>query len=364
MAPEFAASLVPVADDVEAVNELYASRRWGDGLPVVPPTLERVHATLCYSDRGPQEVVAAVAPGYGAATVERIAINAVLAGCEPSYLPVLIAAVEAIAAPQFNLQAIQATTNPVAVALLINGPVAEQLDVNAGYNCLGPGRRANATIGRALRLILQNVGRALPGEMDRATHGQPGKYTFCCAENEVASPWQPLHVERGFPPTTSTVTVVGASGTLNMIEHTGDPDDLLRVMADSLAFPMSNDYLFGGEPFLILAPEHAELLARAGLSKADVKRRLWEGSRLPGRRFSHNCLSRMLAHRRTDVAGPIGPDTLIPISPRPEDVHIVVAGGPSIHSVYLPTFGDTRSVTRPIGDAAGRPIQRFGVPCR
>src|SRR3990167_5362018 len=159
----------------------------------------------------PETVIATIAPGFGAATIERIAINAVLAGCDPEYLPVLIAAAEAVAAPEFNLQGIQSTTNPGAVWLIINGPIARRLGVNSGNNCLGQGNWANATLGRALRLILQNIGGALPGEMDRATQGQPGKYTFCCTENEERNPWEPLHVERGFARERSAVTVVGVS---------------------------------------------------------------------------------------------------------------------------------------------------------
>ena len=143
---------------------------------------------LRHTQRARDEVVAQIAPGFGAASVERIAINAVLAGCDPEYLPVLIAATEAVASPEFNLQGIQATTNSVAVWVIVNGPVAGKLGVNGAFNCLGQGTWANATIGRALRLVLQNIGGALPGEMDRSTHGQPGKYTFCCAENEEASP--------------------------------------------------------------------------------------------------------------------------------------------------------------------------------
>jgi hypothetical protein len=175
-------------DDLEAINKLYRERRWSDGLPIVPPTVERVKRMLHQTPRGRYELIARIAPGYGTATVERIAINAVLAGCDPEYMPVLIAATEAVAAPQFNLQGIQTTTNPVAVWLVLNGPIVERLGVNATLNCLGQGTWANATIGRALRLILQNVGGALPGEMDRATHGQPAKYTFCCAENEAENP--------------------------------------------------------------------------------------------------------------------------------------------------------------------------------
>ena len=204
------AMLVEAPDDLDELIEFFHARRWSDGLPVVPPTRERVERMLSGTSRKPDEVVANVAPGFGAATVERIAINAVMAGCRVDHLPVLIAATQAMSAKEFNLQGIQATTNPVAVWLVINGPIAEQLGVNGGMNCLGQGTVANATLGRALRLILQNIGGALPGEMDRATQGMPGKFSFCCAENEAQSPWEPLHAERGFRLDQNTVTVIGA----------------------------------------------------------------------------------------------------------------------------------------------------------
>ena len=300
--------------------------------------------------RARDEIVARLAPGFGAATVERIAINAVLAGCDPEYLPVLIAAVEAVAAPEFNLQGIQATTNPVAIWIIINGPIARRLDINGTFNCLGEGAWANAAIGRALRLILRNVGGALPGEMDRATHGQPGKYTFCCAENEAENPWQPLHVERGYTPGRSTVTVVGAEGTMNMNSHTKDAAELVRVIAETMIHPPSNEYTHGGEPWLIFGPEHAEILKRGGLSKADVKRRLWEQSKMPAGRMSAKDLARA-RDSRTGELGEIGPNTLLPISPRPEDIGIVVAGGPGTHSVYVPCFGNSLAVTREVAAA-------------
>lgn len=349
MTQELTAPLIPVADDVDSINELYATRRWSDGLPVVPPTPERVREMLRHTDRNPSDVVAIVPPGFGAATVERIAINAVLAGCDPAYLPAVIAAVEAAAAPEFNLQGIQATTNPVAVWIVVNGPAARRLGVNGAFNCLGQGTQANAAIGRALRLVLQNCGGALPGEMDRATHGQPGKYTFCCAENEEASPWEPLHVERGCRREASTVTVVGAEGTMNMNTHTKDTRELLRAVAETMQHPPSNEYCHGGEPWLILSPEHAEILKAAGLTKADVKRRLWEGSKMPARRMTDKDLLRVEASRGKEL-GKIGPDTMLPVSPRPEDIWIVVAGGPGTHSVYVPCFGNSRAVTREIPD--------------
>jgi hypothetical protein len=341
------AERIEAPDDLHALNKLFRERRWSDGLPIFPPTAEAVDGMLRHTRRARREIVARVAPGFGAATVERIAINAVLAGCDPEYLPVLIAAVEAVAATEFNLQGVQTTTNPVAPFIIVNGPIADSLAVNAGFNCLGQGAWANATLGRALRLILQNIGGALPGEMDRATHGQPAKYTFCCAENEEENPWEPLHVERGYAHDASTVTVVGAAGTLNMTTLARTADDLLRVIADTMAHPPSNDYWIGGEPWLVLCPEHAQLLKEAGLSKMDVKRYLWEHSKMRAGRMAGADLERTQAARTAEL-GPIGPDTMLPPSPKPEGIGIVVAGGAGTHSVYVPTFGDTRSVTREI----------------
>lgn len=343
------AALIEAPDDLDAFNQLYHERRWTDGLPVIPPTVERVERMLRHSRRAPDETIAAIPPGFGVATVERIAINAVLAGCAPHHLRILIAAVEAVAAPQFNLQGMQASTHPAAIWLIINGPIVQQLQINSTFNCLGQGCSANATLGRALRLLLQNVGGALPGEMDRATQGQPGKYSFCCAENETANPWEPLHVSRGYPAEASTVTVVGAAGTLNMNTHAKDSGDILRVIADSMVYPTSNDYWIGGEPWIVLGPEHAEILHRDGLSKRDVQHLLWEGCKMPAARMAAKELERT-RNARSDELGDIELETLLPISRRPEDIGIVVAGAPGTHSVYVPSFGDTRSVTREVVD--------------
>lgn len=341
------AMLVEAPDDLDELIEFFHLRRWSDGLPVVPPTRERVERMLSCTKRKPDDVIATVAPGFGAATVERIAINAVMAGCRPDYLPVLIAAMQAMTAKAFNLQGLQATTNPVAVWLVVNGPVAEQLGVNGGMNCLGQGTVANATLGRALRLILQNIGGALPGEMDRATHGQPGKFSFCCAENEAQNPWEPLHVERGFQPNQSTVTVIGAAGTHNMNTHAKDADDLLKVIADTMAFPTSNDYWVNGEPWIIISPEHAEVLSSGGLSKADVKQRLWEQSKMRAGRMAKMEIMRT-RNARKDELGTITETTMLPIAKDASGVGIVVAGGPGTHSVYVASFGDTRAVTREV----------------
>ena len=341
------AARVEAPEDAEDFDRFCIDRRWSDGLPLRPPTLDRVERMIQASGRAPDEVIAVVQPGFGTATVEGVAINAVMAGCRPEYMRTLIAAVQAFTDHRFNLQGIQATTNPATPLIIINGPVARALGVNGHLNCLGQGAWANATLGRALRLVMQNIGGTLPGEMDRATQGQPGKYSFCCAENEDDSPWEALHVERGFDKNDSTVTLVGAAGTVNFNTHAKDAADLLKVFSDGICFPTNNDYYFGGEPWLLLGPEHAEILHREGLSKRDVKQKLWERSKLPVDRLAAKDRMR-LQHTRGAELGQFYADTRIPISITPEEISIIVAGGPGTHSVHVPTFGHTRSVTRKI----------------
>ena len=339
--------LIELPADIEAFHQACSDRRWSDGLPVIPPTPARVARMLSGSSRPPTAVVATLAPGFGAATVELIAVNAVMAGCLPAHLPVLIAAVEAAADPAFNLHAVQSTTNPVTTWLIVNGPIALALGMNAGINCLGQGNLPNATLGRALRLVMQNIGGAWPAEMDRATHGQPGKFLFCCAENESASPWAPLHADRGFAAGDDAVTVVAASGTLNLNTHSKDADELIACLARSMAYPASNDYHYCGEPWMILSPEHASVMAGHGYDKAAVRRMLWEQSMMTASQFAKRDYERTRNARLGELPGFDG-STPVPLSRSPQDIGIVVAGGPGTHSVYVPTFGETRAVTRRI----------------
>ncbi|MGH7316417.1 MAG: hypothetical protein ACREJS_09180, partial [Candidatus Rokuibacteriota bacterium] len=207
-----AAKVFRLKGDYSAINRHYQGHGWTDGLPIVPPTGEDVREFLRFTDREPREVVAVLPPRQGEATVERIAINAVMAGCRPEYLPLIITAVETLADPAFNLDSIQATTHPVAPLIIVNGPIAKEVGINSGYNAFGQGFRANLTIGRAVRLLLMNVGGGLPGTGDRATQGSPAKIAYCVAENEEASPWEPLHVEHGFAGEMSTVTAIACEG--------------------------------------------------------------------------------------------------------------------------------------------------------
>ena len=183
--------------------------------------------------------------------------------------------------------------------------------------------------------------------MDRATQGQPGKYTFCCAENEDASPWEPLHVERGFAVDASAVTVVGALGTWSMNMTAAAAEEVLAMIADTMQYPASSDYVYGGAPFILLSPQHANLFHAAGWSKGEVKRRLWEQSKLRAGRARGSEFGRMATGRRAEL-GAVGPDTMVPISEKPEDISIIVAGGPGSHSVFVPVSAHTRSVTREV----------------
>jgi hypothetical protein len=357
---------VEVDDDFEAINELLYGKGWTDGLPVVPPTVERVERMLAYSDRAPDEVIGHVPPRYGIATTLRIAANAVMAGCRPEHLPVLLAAVEALADERLNLYSLQSTTHNCAVLTIVNGPIARELDINAGGNALGQGRRANAVLGRAVRLMLLNIGGGIPGQGDMATLGQPGKYSYCLAENEAASPWEPLHVERGYPRETSTVTLVGAEGPHNVNDHESlTAGGVLAMVAGTVAITGSNNIYYAAEPLVILGPEHAATIAREGFTKADVKRFLYEHARVPLGRLSHESVERRIRRKFPKLFRDANLDALAPLAQRAEDFMVIVAGGAGKHSAYVPTFGGTRSVTVPIrlrdGSHAGS-VEAFRTP--
>ena len=342
---EGAAARHPAPDDLLDFQAWLMERGWGDGLPAIPATPERVEAMLAGTRRPAGDAVAVLSPRLGCATVERVAVNAVLSGALPEHLPVILAAVEAVSQPAFNLQAVQTTTHPCSPLVIVNGPLAARLGINGGGNALGQGHRANAVIGRALRLVLQNVGGARPGREDRATQGHPGKYSYCVAENEAASPWEPLSVERGFAREISTVTVCGSEAPHNINDHgSSTPEGILTTVAGSVATVGSNNIYLGGEPLVILGPEHAATVAGGGWSKNDFKRALWERAQVPLARFDPSNIERFA------VIHPAGfkdrpPQTLVPIAREWSDIMIVVAGGAGKHSVFVPTFGATRSVT-------------------
>jgi len=251
-------------DDVEALFE----RGWTDGLPVVPPTEARVLRMLEGTTRAPDEIVAVIPPDLVECTVEKVAVNAVLAGCKPEYLPVVLAAVEAACTDEFNAHGLLATTYFSGPVVIVNGPIARSIGMNSGINALGQGNRANATIGRALQLVIRNVGGGRPGEVDRATLGNPGKYTFCFAEDEAGSPWEPLSVARGVPAGTSTVTLFAGEGPRGVVDQLSrSPESLARSFAAALRTVAHPKLPMAFDAVLIVSPEHSRVFRDAGWSR-------------------------------------------------------------------------------------------------
>jgi hypothetical protein len=284
-----------------------------DGLPVVPPTRERVEAAIAAAGRPRDEMIALVAPALGRATVERIAVNAVMAGCRPEYLPVVIAGVEAMCDEGFSLVGVSGTTDAVAPIFIVNGPARSAFGINAGAGALGPGHRANATIGRALRLIWANLGGARAGAISMSTFGNPGRYACCFGEHEEASPWPPLHVEHGFAPADSTVAALPGEPLQVVVDgQSRTAADVLATIARSLEVVASHRTASLGDMLLVVSPMHARTIAADGWSKADVRRFLWE--RLEARREGPAPKFRAPEHLKLVVAGgTAGPFTaLIP----------------------------------------------------
>jgi hypothetical protein len=268
-------------DPVEAAFD----RGWSDGLPVVPPTTERVLRMLGAGDHDPAEVVAVVPPDLVECTVEKAAVNAVMAGCRPEYLPVVLAALRAACTDAFNMHGLLATTWAAGPLIVVNGPVAERIGMNWGCNVLGQGNRANATIGRALQLIVRNVGGGRPGGVDRAAHGNPGKLTFCFAEDERGSPWEPLSVERGLPPGRSAVTLFGGSGVQPVADQLSrTPESLSRSFAACLRSVAHPKLMMAWDAMLVVGPEHGRVFRNAGWSKARLRRELDLLLSVPGSR--------------------------------------------------------------------------------
>ena len=336
--PEAGRRVLPIRGSLDEVNACFYERGWTDGLPIVPPTRERVEGLLTGWPGDPDAEIAEVPPLMGVATARAVAVNAVMAGCLSEYLPVVVAALSAVTKPRYGLSHRQTTTHPATALIIVNGPIAKRLRINAGSGLFGPGWRANATIGRAVRLCLINLGGAVPGEVDRAQHAHPGKYTYCIAENEDANPWEPYHVERGFALDESTVTLVcGEAPHCITDNYNTEPRALLFGYADSMATLGGNNLSSQGEPVLVMAPEHAAYIARAGWSKADVKRYLFEKARKPWKHVGVRGKSKGPTFPvwvdRTD------PEASVPILTHADALILIVGGGEGQKSMWIPTPG-------------------------
>lgn len=345
--PGSANGTVDVETDFAGAIEYMIEAKWTDGLPCVPPTKELVAAMLRGTRKPADFIVGNVPPRMGVADLRTLAVNAVMAGCRPEYFPVLIAVVEAVLEESYGLAHRQITTHPGAPLVIVNGPVVEKIGLNAATGVFGPGWRANATIGRALRLILLNLGGAQPGVFDMAQHGHPGKYTYCIAENEAMSPWEPLHVERGFERDQSVVTVVNAEAPHNITEQVQtSARGILTTCASTLTTLGGNNVYCQGEPILALGPEHAARIAKEGWSKQDVKQYLFEVARLPLRMIRDRGLSHGPSFPKwlNDEASE---DETAPIVADHNDLIVIVCGGAGGKSMAIPTAGiQSRSVSR------------------
>ncbi len=312
---------IAAGDDI---HEFLFAQGFTDGLPVVPPTPERVERMLTGTKRDRADVVAVVPPNLAACTVEKAAINAVMAGAKPEDLPVILTAIEAACTNEFNIHGVLATTWLAGPIVIVNGPVRHRLGMNMQGNALGQGNRANAAIGRALQLVVRNIGGGRPGEVDRATLGGPHKYTCCFAEYEERSPWEPLHVERGFQPEDSTVTLFAGSGPqpiADQLSRSAQP--LVTSIAlglESLWHPKVHNF---GETFLVISPEHVDTIAASGWSKDDIRRHIQETTARP--------LRELIRGGDTEEGMPVPTDPAklderVPKFRSAKEINIVVAG--------------------------------------
>lgn len=355
--PPYPAEVFKFKGSVESVSELYYKAGWTDGLPIIPPTKERVKKMLKGTTRAPDEVIGLVPPRNGILTVELVAINAVMAGCEPRYMPVIITAMEALLAKEHNWSGLTTTTNPTAPLIIVNGPIVKELGIGYAEGALGGGvgLKPNVTIGRAINLIGDVVGGSKPPSPDKSALGQVANIiAMVLGENEDANPWEPLHVELGFSRDASVVTVLGAEIPININDHDSTTaEGLLTTTAYTINSAGNNNAYFWGnegegtEVLLILSPEHAATIAGDGWKKDDIRQFLYEKARIPAK-SNFPRYQKYIKTRLKKWTGPLTPETMMPIIDEPAHIKIIVAGGSGKHSQYVSSFGGTHMVTKVI----------------
>ena len=325
--------------DPDAWADYVEQQGWTDGLPLVPPT-EAAVARMVDGARGDNEPVPAITPRLMKPTMRSLAANAVMAGCKPDYFPAVLAALRGVLVADYNLHGTLATTHSCAPMVMINGPLRLALNINCGSNCFGQGWRANAAIGRALQLILNNVGGAKPAIMDRSTFGSPAKYTFCFGENEEESPFAPYHVRHGFAHDESVATVISAEPNHNLNDHGSTTGiDLLTTFAGGIASPAANTISAKGPYFIVFGPEHAATLARDHWTVEAIQQFLYDKARVPLSEVS------MANRERYEVGGNPPENDAYKVAPTPDDIHVAVAGGAGKHSAWIPSFGGTAAIS-------------------
>jgi hypothetical protein len=330
--------------DADAANELFQDNGWTDGLPIVPPTEARVCRFLAAAALEPGDVVGVEPVRRRRIVAEKVAIAAVMAGCRPEYTPVVVALVKALCDPAFGLHGCTASTGGSAPFVVVNGPIRREIGMHATHNALANGSRANATIGRTLRLIVINVLGGIPGRLDRSTLGHPGKFTFCVAEDEEDSPWEPLAVDRGVPAGVSAVTVMAAESPHQVMnEWTRDPREILETYAAAIRANMLTYSIWAGNYALVIGKQQREAIAAAGWSKQDVRAYVFESARVRRREWRSVGKS-AIASRRDE-------ERVYAALRSPDDLLVIAAGGPAGgFGVVVPPWYGTRSlaVTRRI----------------
>jgi hypothetical protein len=350
-------------ENYEAAVETFYDRGWTDGLPVVLPTRKLVDAMIAGCDRDRNESLGAIPPKGGEATIEKLAVNAVMGGCKPEHFPIVIAAFEALMVPEHNLNGVTQTTHMCVSLAIVNGPITKELNFNSRDGVFGNGYRSNGAVGRAIRLAIWNLGGAVPWNTDKATMSHPGEYAFCIAEEEEDNPWEPMHVERGLPPGSDAVTVFACEGPHSILCY-GTPDEMLHVLTDSICSLGNNNVHVGGQTLVVLNPLNAEEFAKRGWSKNDVRQYLWENAR---RKLSDVQACGVVHEQFRKAQQEVGrypsrydvksPKTMVPVTGSPQDIHIVVAGGRTYFAAVLPGWGSfggyaaTAQIRRPSGKA-------------
>lgn len=352
-----ASTTVEAPEDLDQFQDWAIANGWSDGMAVLPPTPERVERMLEGTDYDRSTSLGAIPPRMALATVEAVAANAVMAGCKPTAMPVLIAATEAMLVPEVNAWGAQPTTHPCALMLMVSGPVAKHAGIHSGAGLFGASLPGNVSIGRAMRLIQQNIGGAYPGDVDRSTQGTPAKISFCFAENEERNPWAPYRVSQGFDYDDSVVTVVFAEGPHNINDHVSkEPKGLVLIFADTvMSLAKNNTYVRNSDYVIAICPEHADILARAGWDRSDLQEYLHERARVPYGVWKQGGMPGVNPMPKYYEAA--DDDLMLRITDRKEDVHVVVAGGPGLHSAFIPSFGLTRMTSRAVKDSSGKPMR-------
>ena len=339
--PKLDEPIIKIENSFESINQFFLENDLTDGLPIIPPTKDRVqlmteyvYTTLGWSAK---DEIGKVAPKNGIATIENIAANAVMAGCRPEYMPIIIACVKGISEPKFNLDALQTSTHNTSVLPIVNGPIVNSINLNYGYNFTGSSWQSTACIGRALRLIMSNIG-GTPGSINIHTQGHIARYEHCIAENEQENPWEPLHVEKGFSVDSNVVTLIPACPAAMIDDNGGSQTakELLRTISSSIAYVGNRNINGQGQPLIILCPQHARLLALGQYSKQDVKHFIWERARVRSGDIPRGNLV-SFSKENLKFYDQIDDNYGYPIASKPEDIEIIVMGGTGTHSLSVQT---------------------------